>query len=80
MSASDRIRNGIIEKLLTISNKDYLNALLQVVQNNTIGEDVIRLSEEQVVMLNMSEKDIKEGKLISHSQLDKVDLKWLKEL
>ena len=80
MSASDRIRNGIIEKLLTISNKDYLNALLQVVQNNSIGEDVIRLSEEQVVMLNMSEKDIKEGKLISHSQLDKVDLKWLKEL
>jgi hypothetical protein len=31
-------------------------------------------------MLNMSEKDIKSGKLISQAQLDKADLKWLKEL
>lgn len=80
MTASDHIRNGIIEKLLTISNKDYLNALFQVVQSSAADKDIVKLTEEQVVMLNLSEKDIKNGKLISQSQLDKADLKWLKEL
>ncbi len=80
MTASDHIRNGIIEKLLTISNKDYLNAILQVVQNSSAGNDSVGLTEEQMIMLNLSEKDLKEGKLIPHSQLDKSDLKWLKEL
>jgi hypothetical protein len=80
MTATDHIRNGIIEKLLTISNKDYLNALFQVVQSSSADKDIVKLTEEQVVMLNLSEKDIKDGKLISQSKLDKADLKWLKEL
>ena len=80
MTATDHIRNGIIEKLLTISNKEYLNALFQVVQSSSVDKDIVKLTEEQVVMLNLSEKDIKDGKLISQSKLDKADLKWLKEL
>ncbi len=39
----------------------------------------MKLSKEQVTLLKLSEKDIKKGKLISHSKLDKKDLKWLKE-
>ena len=31
-------------------------------------------------MLKMSEQDIQEGKLVSQYELDKKDLKWLKEL
>lgn len=80
MTATDHIRNGIIEKLLGISNKDYLSALFQLVQSSSADKDVVKLTEEQVVMLNLSEKDIKNGKLISQSKLDKADLKWLKEL
>lgn len=80
MTATDHIRNGIIEKLLTISNKDYLSALFQLVQSSSADKDLVKLTEEQVVMLNLSEKDIKNGKLISQSKLDKADLKWLKEL
>lgn len=80
MTATDHIRNGIIEKLLTISNKDYLSAIFQLVQSSSADKDVVKLTEEQVVMLNLSEKDIKNGKLISQSKLDKADLKWLKEL
>ncbi len=80
MSATDHIRNGIIEKLLTISNKDYLTALFQLVKNSTSDKDTVKLTEEQLVMLKLSDRDIKEGNLISQSQLDKSDLKWLKEL
>jgi hypothetical protein len=80
MISADQIRNGIIEKLLTISNKDYLIALLQLIKNNTTEKDIVKLTEEQILMLKLSEKDIKQGKLIPHAQLDKEDLKWLKEL
>ena len=80
MTTTDHIRNGIIEKLLTISNKDYLTALFQLVKSSPVDKDTVKLTEEQIVMLKLSEKDIKENKLIPHSQLDKNDLKWLKEL
>ena len=80
MTSTDHIRNGIIEKLLTISNKDYLTALFQLVKNSSAEKDVVKLTDEQIIMLNLSEKDIKNGKLISSSKLDKLDLKWLKEL
>ena len=80
MTTTDHIRNGIIEKLLTISNKDYLTALFQLVKNSPADKDTVRLTEEQIVMLKLSDSDIKAGKVIPHSQLDKADLKWLKEL
>ncbi len=80
MTTTDHIRNGIIDKLLTISNKDYLTALFQLVKNSPADKGTVKLTEEQIVMLNLSEKDIKQEKLIPHSQLDKTDLKWLKNL
>ena len=80
MATADHIRNGIIEHLLTISNKDYLSALFQLVKSSSTDKDEVKLTEEQVIMLHLSDKDIKGGKLIEHSQLDKSDLKWLKEL
>ena len=80
MTTTDHIRNGIIEKLLSISNQDYLTALFQLVKNSPTDKDMVKLSEEQIVMLNLSEKDIKQRKVIPQSQLDKSDLKWLKGL
>jgi hypothetical protein len=80
MTTTDHIRNGIIEKLLTISNKDYLTALFQLVKNSPVDLETVKLTEEQIVMLKLSERDIKDKNLIPQSQLDKSDLKWLKEL
>lgn len=40
--------------------------------------DVLILTAEQILMLQLSDKDIKNGKLISQSQLDIDDLKLLK--
>ncbi|MBW8327583.1 MAG: hypothetical protein K0M50_22655 [Prolixibacteraceae bacterium] len=79
MSTTDLIRNNIIDKLLTISNEDYLLALYQLVNNSTVGQDTVQLSEEQVTMLQLSDEDIVNGKLIAHYQLDKDDLQWLSE-
>ena len=42
---ADNIRNNIIDKLLTISNKEYLSALYQLVQNSSIDNDIIYWDE-----------------------------------
>ena len=80
MTATDHIRNGIIDKLLTISNKNYLSALFQLVESAKTDNDLVKLSKEQTLMLMLSDNDIITGKIISQSQLDKNDMKWLKEL
>jgi hypothetical protein len=77
---ADNIRNNIIDKLLTISNKEYLSALYQLVQNSSIDNDIIKLSNEQILMLQLSENDINNGRILTQEQIDKIDLKWLEEL
>jgi len=78
MATVDKLRNNLIDKLLTISNKDYLKALNQLVENSGIEHNAVKLTEEQILMLQLSDKDIEAGKLISQEQLDKDDLMWLK--
>ena len=78
MATADNLRNSIIDKLLTITNKEYLSALYQLVENSSVGHDTVKLTPEQVLMLRLSDKDIKMGKFISQEQLDKEDLQWLK--
>jgi len=79
MNRADILRNNIIDKLLTISNKDYLAALYQLIEKSAADNDIVKLSEEQILMLQLSEKDIVDGKLISQEELDKNDMLWLKE-
>ncbi len=40
----------------------------------------MQLSEAQILMLNMSDEDIKNNRIVSQEELDKMDLKWLKKL
>ena len=80
MATVDTLRNNLIDKLLTISNKDYLVALNQLVENSTLSNDVVQLTREQILMLQLSDDDIKNGRTISQDQLDKEDLEWLREL
>ena len=77
MAQVDLIRNGIIDKLLAISDKEYLLALLRLVDNHAVEGEKIKLTKEQKLMLEMSEADIQNGRIISQSDLDKNDLEWL---
>lgn len=79
MSTTDILRNNIIDKLLTINNRDYLSALYQLVNSSSVSPDSVKLTEEQILMLQLSDQDIQNGRLISQDQLDKDDLQWLSE-
>ena len=80
MNTTDILRNNIIDKLLTITNKDYLLALYQLVNSSSVDNDIVKLTDEQKLMLRLSDDDIINGRLIDQKQLDKDDLQWLKGL
>jgi len=79
MNTNDILRNNIIDKLLTINDKEYLSALYQLVNSSSVSQDTVSLTEEQILMLQLSDLDIKNNDLIYQDQLDKDDLQWLSE-
>ncbi|MES2838593.1 MAG: hypothetical protein V4667_13775 [Bacteroidota bacterium] len=80
MATVDSLRNDLINKLLSISNKEYLSALSKLIESNPLSNERIILTKEQKLMLELSENDIKNKNLISQKELDKSDLQWLKNL
>lgn len=78
MAQIDLIRNGIIDRLLSISDKNYLVAIQQLLENSSVQSDNIKLTKEQRLMLELSENDIQAGRTIKQNDLDKSDLEWLK--
>jgi hypothetical protein len=47
MAQVDIIRNGIIDKLLAISDQDYLLALQRLINSSKVEENKITLTKEQ---------------------------------
>lgn len=65
MATVDIIRNAIIDKLLTISDEEYLKTLLQLIENSDVKHEKVVLTKEQKLMLEMSEKDLLNGQIIN---------------
>jgi len=80
MATVDKIRNELINKILTIRNKDFLVALDNLISSSATDTNLIELTAEQKEMLEMSETDIKNGRLISQEAMDKRNMEWLNEL
>lgn len=77
MDTVDNIRNGLIDKILSIRNKEFLEALDKLISSSSSVLDIVKLTDEQKKMLQMSEDDIKNGRLISQEEMDKRNLEWL---
>lgn len=77
MATVDNIRNGLIDKILSIKDKDFLEALDKIITSTTSESDIVTLTNEQKTLLEMSEQDVKNGELISQEAMDKRNLEWL---
>ena len=80
MATVENIRNELIDKILSIRNKDFLIALDNLISSSSADNENIELTPEQKEMLEMSEADIKNGQLISQEAMDKRNLEWLNGL
>ena len=77
MATVENIRNGLIDKILSIKNIDILEALDKLISVSSLESDTVLLTDEQKILLEMSEKDIEAGNLISQEAMDKRNLEWL---
>ena len=78
MNKANEIRNRLIDRLMSINNAEFLNALEKVIATSNIQEAPITLTEEQKLMLTMSEDDIKHGRMIDQDSLNEQELESLK--
>ncbi|MFA6359367.1 MAG: hypothetical protein WCX14_01490 [Dysgonamonadaceae bacterium] len=75
MAIVDKIRNNLIDKILSIRDKEIFEPLDKLVSSSV--SDIIELTNEQKEMLQMSEDDIQNGRLISQDEMNKRNLEWL---
>lgn len=77
MSTIKLIKSGLIEKIQAIQDKNQLLALDALLTGNRIDALAQQLSAEQQLMLEMSERDIQDGNIISQEALVQRNQKWL---
>ncbi|MDA3910501.1 MAG: hypothetical protein PF448_03985 [Bacteroidales bacterium] len=77
MATVEKIRKGLIEKILSIQNKDFLEALDKLISTSVSDTEPVYLTDEQKIMLEMSENDIANGELISQDAMDKRNMEWI---
>jgi hypothetical protein len=72
----DIVRNRLIDKIMVTNNEQLLSAIENIF-NSTQTDDKLTLDSQQIEMLKMSENDIQDGNLISESNLEEEDSKWM---
>ncbi len=78
MTSATDIRNRVIDQLMAIKDAGYLRALSEMINSSHVQEEVVPLTEEQKIMLVMSEEDIKAERTIDQNTLNERELQWLK--
>jgi hypothetical protein len=78
MTSANDIRNKVIDQLLAIKDSDYLHALSDMIKSSHVQQETVPLTEEQKIMLALSEEDIKAGRIIDQLTLNERELEWLK--
>ena len=77
MSGIETIKNRLIDRILATRNRELLEAIDVIFSSQKDEDSLYMLSSEQIEMLEMSEDDIANGRLVSESDLEKQDKKWL---
>lgn len=80
MVAIDKIRSELVNKILTINNEAFLLALDQLIDAGIADSHVVKTTSEQKIMLEMSEADIINGRMVSQEAMDKRNMEWLNEM
>lgn len=77
MATVEQIREELIDKILSIRNKEFLQALDLLISSTSADSFDVELTREQKELLEMSEEDIKEGRVITQEELVKRNREWL---
>lgn len=77
MTTIDDIRDKLIGRIMATENIELLKAIDHILESLKEDETAVHLHPSRIKMLELSEKDIQHGILISEEELDKMDEQWL---
>ena len=77
MASTEQIRNNLIDKLLSINNRDIIASMDELLESTIREKDIYKVSKQQKLILAASETDIKNGDLISDEEVNREEDLWL---
>ena len=77
MASTSDIKKRVIDRIMAINDPDYLEALDKMIETSNIDRSKIPLTDEQKIMLAMSDEDIESGRVIDQASLTDQELQWL---
>lgn len=76
MTTLDKIKIKLIDKINHTENEQLLSVIDNLFDISNTGKK-LNLNEYQIKMLEMSERDIENGDLISAEELERLDSEWM---
>lgn len=76
MTTLDKIKIKLIDKINHTENEQLLSVIDNIFEISNTGKK-LNLNEYQIKMLEMSERDIENGDLISAEELERLDSEWM---
>lgn len=76
MDSLEGLKNNLIKKIVATQNEKLLSAIVSIFEVSK-SEEKISFNSAQLEMLNMSEEDIKYGRLYTEEDIEKLDSKWM---
>ncbi len=77
MTAVEKIKTDLIDKINSIQDHKFLEALDLLVTSSS--DELVDLDKYQIAMLEMSEQDIQNGNVVSHEEVMRKNRQWLSE-
>lgn len=78
MATTEQIRNNLIDKLLTIRNRNIIAALDNLLEKTLKEKSIYTTSEQQKLIFKASELDIQNWDLFSDEEINKEEDSWLR--
>jgi len=78
MATTEQIRNNLIDKLLTIRNKNIISALDKLLETTLKEKSIYKTSEQQKLIFKASELDIQNWDLLSDEEINREEDSWLR--
>lgn len=78
MATTEQIRNNLIDKLLTIRNKNIISALDNLLETTIKEKSIYKTSEQQKFIFKASELDIQNWDLLSDEEINREEDSWLR--
>jgi hypothetical protein len=79
MTQIDILRNNLIDRLLNVDNPNLLKALDTLLKESSDKSKTYQFTEEQLQLLEESDKDIEAGRVQEHASVMKDAREWVKK-